>query len=458
MKSTAIQFILPSAMRAALVCSVALLAALCGLNRAWANSDPGMTNLAIGGFATSTRSDFGGTPDKGVDGNRDGNFGNGSVFYGNADPTPDATSYFYQVDLGQNNYINRVQFLPRTDAVQNVFGNFNISIFPDDGSGNPAAIPSFSQNYNGNYFGPAFATAAPGAAAPGGANGRYVRLTRLDNNYWLTFAEMEVIGASTPLQYTLSNDIALGKSVTTSSPAGFGSSASAGNDGNINGDFSAGSVYHSSDHSVGEYWQVDLGANTPLTYANVFARSITNTTSQFNLEVFDSSMNLVKSVTVDTSNPSGPTPDFDHAIDLTGVTGQFVRMATTTDSFLAVSELQVFAAYLAGDFNRDGSVTSADIPAMLAALTNLDTYKATYSLSDANLAAIGDLNGSGGVTNADIQPLLDLVSLSGGGSLQTVPEPSTIMLAALGLVVVCCRRKTKHLRLDSPDAPAMFTV
>src|SRR3954470_17496998 len=142
MKSAVSQCIVPSMTRATVICSAAALAALGGSNRAWA--DPGMTNLAAGKTATATRSDFGGTPEKGVDGNRDGNFGNGSVFYENADPTPGATSYFYQVDLGANNYINRVQFLPRTDADQNVFGNFNVSIFPDDGAGNPAVAPSFS--------------------------------------------------------------------------------------------------------------------------------------------------------------------------------------------------------------------------------------------------------------------------------------------------------------------------
>ncbi len=66
------------------------------------------------------------------------------------------------------------------------------------------------------------------------------RITRLDNNYWLTFAEMEVIGSSTPLQFTRSNDIALDKPVTTSSPPGFGAVLTAANDGNINGDFNAG--------------------------------------------------------------------------------------------------------------------------------------------------------------------------------------------------------------------------
>src|SRR3954470_1130048 len=177
MQSGTSQIIVRSTKRAALICSGAVLAALGGSNQAWA--DPGMTNLAIGGTASSTRSDFGGTPEKGNDGNRDGNFGNGSVFYGNADPTPGATSYYYQVDLGQNSYVSRIQFLPRTDADQNVFGPINISLYPDDGTGHPAATPSFSQDYNSgdsSYFGDSFATADLGAAASGGANGRFARI------------------------------------------------------------------------------------------------------------------------------------------------------------------------------------------------------------------------------------------------------------------------------------------
>ena len=312
-----------------------------------------MTNLAIGGTATATNTDFGGTPDKGIDGNRDGNFNDGSVFYENSpnsegtDTNP-STTYFYQVDLGQNDYINRIQFLPRTDADQNVFGNFNISIFPDNGSGQPAATPSYSENFNSTYFGDAFATLDPGAAAPGGANGRFVRITRLDNNYWLTFAEMEVIGSSTPLQYTVSNDIALNKPVTVSSAPGFGALITGGNDGDINGDFNAPNrpVYHSSNHSVGEYWQVDLGANTPLSYAEVFARTVINTTSQFDVEVYNSAMTLVDSVIVDNSDVNGTTPGYDHEIDLNGVTGEFIRVATTTDSYLSFSELEAFSALI----------------------------------------------------------------------------------------------------------------
>jgi hypothetical protein len=356
MKSKAKQFIVRSTKSATFICSVAVLAALGERNQA--SADPGMINLAIGGTATSTGTDFGGTPDKGIDGNRDGNFGDGSVFYENSPnsegtDTNQSTTYFYQVNLGQNDYINRIQLFPRTDATQNVLGDFNISIYPGVG-GVPAATPVFSQNYYSNgYFGPEFATAAPGAAAPGGVNGQFVRITRLDNNYWMTFAEMEVIGASTPLQNTLSNDIALGKPVTTSSAPGFGATIVAGNDGDINGDFSApsanpanpgGPVFHSSNHSVGEYWQVDLGSDISLSYAELFARMGVNSTSEFNVELFDSSMNLVDSEIVDNSDVNGTTPGFDHEIDFNGATGEFIRVETTSDSYLSFSELEAFAA------------------------------------------------------------------------------------------------------------------
>ncbi len=337
----------PSKRRSALICYGAVLAALGGSNPA--RADPGMTNLALGKTATATESDFGGLISYGVDGNRDGNFNDHSVFYGNADPNN--PPLFYQVDLGANQYVNRIQFLPRTDADQNVFGPINISLYPDDGTGHPAATPSFSQDYNSGdstYFGNSFATADLGAAAPGGANGRFARITRLDNNYWLTFAEMEVIGSPNPLYYTAANNLASNKPVTASSPPGFGALIISGNDGNISGDFNTPSrpVYHSSNHSVGEYWQVDLGADKTLGYAELLTRAgkdAGNTTHQFNVQVFDSSMNLVDSVIVDNADVNGPTPDYDHAIDLAGDTGRYIRVSTTTDSYLAFAELQAFS-------------------------------------------------------------------------------------------------------------------
>jgi PEP-CTERM motif len=367
MKSKATQFMSRSRMHVALICSSSAAVALVGSGKAWA--DPGMTNLALdsaaGGIATATgtNADYGATFNDGIDGDRDGNFGDGSVYYGNSPNsegtnTSPSTTYFYQVNLGQNDYINRVQFLPRTDTYQNVFGNFNISIYPNNGSGQPAATPSYSMNFNTTYFGPEFATALPGAPA-GGVNGQFVRITRLDNNYWLTFAEMEVIGASTPVQ-NLSNDIALNKPVTLDpgDSAGYGSTNASGNDGDINGDFNAPNqgvtgnagapVFFSNNYGTTNqvYWQVDLGANTPLSYAELFARMGVNSTSEFEVEVYNSSMDLVSSTIVDNNDVNGTDPGYDHEIDFNGVDGEYVRVTPGPDagvSYLSFSELEVFA-------------------------------------------------------------------------------------------------------------------
>src|SRR5207249_3682394 len=133
-------------------------------------------------------------------------------------------------------------------------------------------------------------------------------------------------GSPVSLQYTATTNLAAAKPVATSSAPGFGALIISGNDGNILGDFNEPTrpVYHSSNHSVGEFWQVDLGANTPLSYAELFARAgqNNNTTSQFNVQVFNSSMNLVDSEIVNNSDVNGPTPGYDHTIDLSGVTGQ----------------------------------------------------------------------------------------------------------------------------------------
>ncbi|HEV3418058.1 MAG TPA: hypothetical protein VG056_14625, partial [Pirellulales bacterium] len=422
MKSTARPFISSAAMRATLVGSVVVLAALAGRNQVWAQYDPGQSNLALGGTATSTNTDYGGTPNKGVDGNRDGNFGDGSVFYGNSpnyegtDNNP-STTYFYQVDLGQDDYINRVQFFPRTDASQSVFGNFNISIYADNG-GVPGAV-TYSQNFNsnatltdsGSYFGDDFTTALPGAAAPGGANGRFVRITRLNNNYWLTFAEMEVVGSATPLTHSLGSDIALGKPVTLDpgDSAAFGSTNASGNDGDINGDFFAHNqgttgntgtpVFFSNNHGTTNnvYWQVDLGADKKLSYANLFERMESQNTSEFEVEVFDHNMNLVDTKIVSSSSPQGMTPTFDHAIDLTGDTGEFVRVTVgpdAGDSYLTFSELQVFAA--PASWTGASSTSWADsgnwsgaVPGATSGTTNTDT--AVFNQNAANSPLVIDV-------------------------------------------------------------------
>jgi ELWxxDGT repeat protein len=72
-----------------------------------------------------------------------------------------------------------------------------------------------------------------------------------------------------------------------------------------------------------------------------------------------------------------------------------------------------FRVLLAGDFNFDGQLTGADVPAMFGALADLNAYKQAHGLSPADLLTLGDLNGDHAVTNADLQVLLNqLIALS----------------------------------------------
>ena len=95
--------------------------------------------------------------------------------------------------------------------------------------------------------------------------------------------------------------------------------------------------------------------------------------------------------------------------------------------------------FLPGDFNRDGHVNAADIPAMVTALADLNAYKSANSLTSAQLLSIGDIDLSGTVTNADVQTLLNLLK-GGGGSLATVPEPASLSLLLAGILGVLLGR------------------
>ena len=114
---------------------------------------------------------------------------------------------------------------------------------------------------------------------------------------------------------------------------------------------------------------------------------------------------------------------------------------------------------LRGDWNRDVHVNAADILAMLAALSDLNSYKSANSLSDTNLLAIGDINGDGNLNNADLQALLTLLK-SGGGSVAAVPKPASVVLLALallGLAFAVVRRRGSTVGL-LPEVSRMSTA
>ena len=101
--------------------------------------------------------------------------------------------------------------------------------------------------------------------------------------------------------------------------------------------------------------------------------------------------------------------------------------------------------FLAGDFNRDNHVTAADILPAMKALTDPAGYESQYSVSSANLQLIGDMNGDTKFTNSDLQALLDYLK-DGGGSINSVPEPASWVLASVALAAILWGRlqHSKH--------------
>ena len=210
----------------------------------------------------------------------------------------------------------------------------------------------------------------PGLASSQGTHGRHVRLERIDNNYWLTFAEFEVIGSTSPVGFTDANNIALNKPVTTLSGPGFFAEITSGNNGLIDGNFGGAGyrpVYHSALPGVGEYWQVDLGAMTQLDHLELFSRTdkareqdgtLYSTTTQFKVSVLDSSLVEVSSFIVDHNPPSDPTQPYDHLINTAGAMGQYIRVETTKDEFLSFAELRAWAGP-GSNFQPETSITTA---------------------------------------------------------------------------------------------------
>ena len=94
-----------------------------------------------------------------------------------------------------------------------------------------------------------------------------------------------------------------------------------------------------------------------------------------------------------------------------------------------------------GDVNLNGHVDASDISAMMSALVNPSGYSSSNGITTSQLATVGDVNQNGNFNNADLQKLLNKLK-TGGGSLTSVPEPSSYILAALvgGLLWIARRR------------------
>jgi hypothetical protein len=101
--------------------------------------------------------------------------------------------------------------------------------------------------------------------------------------------------------------------------------------------------------------------------------------------------------------------------------------------------------YQAGDFNMDGKVTISDLQAMLQALKNTSDFEASHDLSPQAWEEIGDVNGDGRVDMTDLAALMSLLANSGGsGSVASVPEPATWLLAVIAASMCLLARSLHH--------------
>ncbi|HEY2882039.1 MAG TPA: right-handed parallel beta-helix repeat-containing protein, partial [Pirellulales bacterium] len=107
-----------------------------------------------------------------------------------------------------------------------------------------------------------------------------------------------------------------------------------------------------------------------------------------------------------------------------------------------------------GDFNHDGNITSADLDELLKALVNPAGYQASHSISNFDWPLIADVNNSGSLDNADIQAMLYLMNhptagaagLGDGGGPSSVPEPSALVLVAIGVMLIAARTAKFRIR------------
>jgi fibronectin-binding autotransporter adhesin len=108
-----------------------------------------------------------------------------------------------------------------------------------------------------------------------------------------------------------------------------------------------------------------------------------------------------------------------------------------------------------GDIDQDTHVNVADVSALMTAFSDKNVYQALHFTGATDpagdVAFILDVNRDNSANNLDVQAEINLLanggsSAPGGGNLTPVPEPSTIVLLALGGLIVCGQRYRRRAK------------
>jgi hypothetical protein len=291
----------------------------------------------IGPVATQS-STLPGTPPASVaiDGNTNGNFAVGSVTATNFESNP-----WWQEDLGVSTAIGSVVVWNRTDCCGDRLSDY--WLFVSDTPFLATDTPATLQFRPGTLSRHLTSAPNPSTSIAVGAQGRYIRVQLSSPNY-LSLAEVQVQSGVQPPN----SDLAQGKAATQSSTLPGTPAAGAAVDGITDGNFLLGSVTASNFES-NPWWQVDLGASTPIGSIAIwnrtdccgarlndywvfvsdtpFLNTDTPATLQFRPGTFSSHQTAVP-------NPS---------VILTAATqGRYVRIQLSTPNYLSLAEVQVF--------------------------------------------------------------------------------------------------------------------
>jgi len=295
----------------------------------------GSTNADLAqGKPASQSSTLAGTPPASVvvDGNTDGNFYDGSVTATNPDPFP-----WWQVDLGASVPIGTVFIWNRTDCCGSRLSDYWVffSNTPFAASDTPATL----QNRAGTAS--LHLTNAPSPSQEillQGLSYRYIRVQLSSSNY-LSLAEVQVFA---PV------NVSPGKTASQSSTLPFTPPASVAVDGNTDGNFYDGSVTATNQEN-NPWWQVDLGASTPVSNVVVWNRTDCCSTRLGDYWVFvsdtpfqasDTPATLVnRAGTFSAHQTTAPSPS---ASSFIGGHGRYVRVQLSSPNILSLAEVQVF--------------------------------------------------------------------------------------------------------------------
>lgn len=328
-------------------------------------------NLAPAGAITASSSGYGSAPGDLIDGNRDGNFNNGSVWH---TTSPDAVPRV-ELDLGADYYLDRVMLWPRTDVIQGTVKDLRVKVT------NAAGTVVFNQT-----FLPAQAANNPwGTTALRGVRGRKVQIERADspvNPNFMTFAELEVHGQTNPIPQNL----ALNKPRTAASPGANATPVNAGNDGIIDGDYAhtGKPIFHSGVTAAGDYYDIDLSngaaVNQTVDLVRLFNRTDFTNNSFLKLTLRDATGAQVWTQTVNAARETlvSGGRQYDITADFPGtVQARYARVETVGNEPLVFAELEAFGPEQ--DITPPAQVSVDPSPGELVA----ELYQTTVTFSEA---------------------------------------------------------------------------